>query len=67
MESIKKRYIIDENRQTVAVQINIADFEKLEQLFEDYALGKLIEENDPTDTLPLDKAKVYYDSLDKSV
>lgn len=57
MNTIKKKYIVDEDQQTVAVQIDIADFEKLEQLFEDYALGKLIEENDPNDILSLDEAK----------
>lgn len=65
METIKKRYIVDENRQTVAVQIDIADFKKLEQIFEDYALGKIMEENDPTNVLPLNEARTYYDSLDK--
>ena len=49
METIKKKYIIDENQRKIAVQIDIADFEKLEQLFEDYALGKMIEENDLAD------------------
>ena len=65
MDAIKKQYIVDENQRPVAVQIDIADFEKLEQLFEDYALGKIMEENDPTDTLPLDEAKAYYDRLNK--
>ena len=65
MNTIKKKYIVDEDQQTVAVQIDIADFEKLEQLFEDYALGKLIEENDPNDILSLDEAKKLYNQLDK--
>ena len=65
MDTIKKKYTVDEDQQTVAVQIDIADFEKLEQLFEDYALGKLIEENDPGDTLSLNEAKKLYDQLDK--
>ena len=61
MNTIKKKYIVDEQQQTVAVQIDIADFEKLERLFEDYALGKLMEENDSRDNLSLDEAKQFYD------
>ena len=61
MEAIKKKYIVDEHEQKVAVQIDIVDFEKIERLLEDYALGKLIEENDPADNLTLAEAKTYHD------
>ena len=47
MDAIKKRYIIDENEHKVAVQIDIAEFEKMEQILEDYALAQLMKENDP--------------------
>ncbi len=43
------------------VQIDIADFEKIEQLLEDHALGKLMEENDSAENLDLKEAKAYYD------
>lgn len=66
MEKIKKRYIVDEDQKKVAVQIDIADFEKIEQILEDYALGQLIAENDPGETLNLKEAKEFYDRLDKS-
>lgn len=66
MEQIKKKYIVDERQQTVAVQIDIADFEKIEQLLEDYALGKILEKNDPSDNLTLADAKAYYDQISKT-
>ena len=64
METIRKKYIVDEQQQTIAVQIDIADFEKIEQLLEDYALGKILEENDPSDNLTLVDAKAYYNRKD---
>ncbi len=66
MEAIKKKYIVDEDQQKVAVQIDIADFEKIEQILEDHALGQLMEENDPEESLDLREAKRYYDQLDKA-
>ncbi|WP_194976702.1 hypothetical protein [Aquiflexum lacus] len=63
MEEIKKKYIIDESSKKVAVQIDINDYEKLEQLIEDYALGKYMEENDPTEVLTLNEARVLYEKM----
>lgn len=39
--------------------INIESLSKIEQILEDYALGKLIEENED-DVLSLEDAKIYY-------
>ena len=66
MEAIKKKYIVDEDQRKIAVQIDIDDFEKIEQILEDYALGKLMEENDPSEKLDLQDAKKFYDQLDKA-
>lgn len=63
METIRKQYIVNEQQQRVAVQIAIADFEKIEQILEDYALGQLMQENDPEDSLDTAAAKEYYDSI----
>jgi len=65
MLKIKKRYLTDENKNPVAVQLDIKTFEKIEQLLEDYALGQLIEQNDPADNLSLQEAKSYYQKLNK--
>lgn len=66
MKVIKKKYIIDEDQKKLAVQIDIADFEKIERILEDYALGQLIQENDPVDNLNMEEARKYYDKLNKS-
>lgn len=66
METIKKKYIVDEDQQRIAVQIDIRDFERIERILEDYALGQLMEENDPKENLDLQNAKKYYDQLKKA-
>jgi len=63
MLEIKKTYVTDSKKRPVAVQVDIQTFEKMEQLLEDYALGQLIEENDPEDVLSVAEAKTYYESL----
>lgn len=65
MLKIKKLYITDENQRPVAVQVDIHDFERMEQIIEDYALGKFIEENNPKENLTLNEAKEYYKKLNK--
>lgn len=65
MDEIKKKYILDEHRNKVAVQIDIADFEKIERILEDYALGQLILQNDPADNLNVEEAKSFYKQLPK--
>jgi hypothetical protein len=44
MEAIKKKYIVDENNNKIAVQIDIDAYEKLEELLENYALVQLMKE-----------------------
>ncbi|MEA5624087.1 hypothetical protein [Nostoc sp. UHCC 0251] len=44
MLEVHKNYVLDENQQPIAVQIPIAEFEKIEEILEDYGLAKLIEE-----------------------
>lgn len=66
MEAIRKKYIIDENKNKVAVQIDIADFEKIERILEDYALVQLMKENDPAENLNLNEARAYYGKLNKN-
>ena len=63
MLEIKKTYVTDIKKRPVAVQFDIQTFEKIEQLLEDYALGQLINENDPEDLLSVAESKTYYDSL----
>jgi hypothetical protein len=66
METIKKKYVVDTDQNKVAVLIDIADFEKIEQVLEDYGLVKLMEENDPEQDLDIDDARKFYNQLDKA-
>ena len=63
MLNINKTYVTDSKKQPIAVQIDIQTFDKIEQILEDYALGKLIEENDPEDILTLNEAEEWYGKL----
>ena len=63
MLKIKKTYVTDEKKNPIAVQIDIDTYQKIEQLLEDYALGQLIDENDPEENLSLNEAKTYYEKI----
>lgn len=66
MDTIKKKYIFDENQNKIAVQIDIAAYKKIEQILEDYALGQLMEENDSMQNMSVSEARVAYSQLKKS-
>ena len=63
MLNIKKKYVEDENGQPIAVQIDIETFKKMENLLEDYALGRLLEEDTEQEYLSVEEAKSHYRSL----
>ena len=65
MEEIKRTYIIDEQNRTLAVQIDIDTFNKIEELLENYALVQLMEEQTDEEVLELDEALAYYQTLEK--
>jgi hypothetical protein len=46
--------------------IDIETFEKLEELLENYGLGKYMEEVDDEEALNINEAKEYYDILKKN-
>jgi hypothetical protein len=60
MLDIKKTYVTDSRKRPLAVQIDIKTFKRIEQVLEDYALGKLIEENNPDEVLSVAEANEYY-------
>jgi RelB Antitoxin len=60
MRGISKKYIVDENNNKVAVQIDIETFIKLEKILEDYALGKYMEDVKSDKILTLAEAKKLY-------
>lgn len=65
MLKIKKKYVVDEKKRPFAVQVDIATFERMERLIEDYALGQLINENNSNDDMALEEGKAYYRKLIK--
>jgi RelB Antitoxin alpha helical domain len=66
MEEIKRTYIIDEQNRKLAVQLDIDTFNKIEELLENYALVQLMEEPTDDETLELDEAMAYYQTLEKA-
>ena len=62
---LKRQYIVDEDNQKVAVQLDIATFEKIENVLENYALVRLINA-DQSATMTIEDAKKYYATLDKA-
>lgn len=64
METIKKKYLIDENNNQIAVQIDIETYQKLEELLENYALVELMKEDD-SERLEIREAKEFYKKLPK--
>ena len=63
MLEINENYVLDENQNAIAIQIPIAEFEKIEEILEDYGLGKLIEEVNNDEMFSKDKALKYLESL----
>ena len=63
---IKPNYIVDEHNHRIAVQLDIKTFEKIEEIFENYALYHLMQgEGNDDETLDLESAKEYYKTLEK--
>ena len=65
MLKIKKKYVVDEKKRPFAVQVDIATFERMERLIEDYALGQLINENNSDDEMTMEEGKAFYQKLIK--
>ena len=65
MLSIHKNVVLDENQKPIAVQIPIKEFERLEEVIENYGLAKLMEEVKDEKPLTLEEAKQFYGKLRK--
>ena len=66
MNDIKRKYIVDENNNKVAVQLDLNTFNQIEEVLENFALVQFMKENDKDTILSLKEAKSYYNKLDKS-
>ena len=63
MLEINKNYVLDSNQNKIAVQIPIAEFEKLEEIIENYGLAQLMDEVEDEETLNKEDALAYLASL----
>lgn len=63
MQEIIKKYIVDEHNNRLAVEIDIETFNKIEELLEDYGLYRLMNESIDAESLDLEQAKEYYQSV----
>jgi len=66
MKTVKRKYIVDEKNRKVAVQLDIKTFNRIEEIMENFALYKLMDENKDEDILYIKSAKKYYSKLKKS-
>ncbi len=67
MLQVHKNYVLNEDRKTVAVQIPVVEFERIEELLENYGLAKLIDETQNDERLSGKTAQQYYQSLKNNV
>lgn len=67
MLELHKNIVLDENQKPIAVQIPIEEFERLEEVIENYGLAKLIDEVADDEELSLNEAKKLYQSLKQNV
>ena len=65
MNKIKKEYVVSDDNKKKAVLIDIETFETIEEILENYGLGKFMEEVEGEESLSLKDAKKYYSSLKK--
>ena len=63
MFEFHKSYVLNEQQQPIAVQIPLAEFERIEEILENYGLVKLMEEPDDMERLSKAEALEYYQSI----
>jgi hypothetical protein len=67
MLEIHKKIVLDEDQRPFAVQIPIQEFERLEEIIENYGLSKLMDEVKNEERLSVEDARTYYKSLKTNV
>ena len=63
MLEINKNFLLDSSQNPIAVQIPIAEFEKIEEILEDYGLAQLMDETNDDEILSKEEALKYLASL----
>ena len=67
MLEIHKNIVVDENQKPIAVQIPIEQFERMEEVIENYGLAKLMDEVANDEQLSVQEAKQFYRALKRDV
>ena len=67
MLEIHKKIVLDEDERPFAVQIPIKEFERLEEIIENYGLSKLIDEVKDDEKLSIEEARTHYKTLKRNV
>ncbi|HDR14085.1 MAG TPA: hypothetical protein ENN79_01085 [Desulfobacteraceae bacterium] len=67
MLEIHKNIVVDENQKPIAVQIPIEQFERMEEVIENYGLAKLMDEVAKDEQLSVQDAKQFYEALKRDV
>jgi len=67
MLEINKKIVLDENQKPIAVQIPIEQFERMEEVIENYGLAKMMDEVADDEQLSVHEAKHLYQSLKQDV
>ena len=57
MLKIRKNYVLDENQNPIAVQIPLAEFERIEEIIENHGLARLMDEVQDEACLPNEPEK----------
>ncbi len=63
MLKLHKNIVLDESQKPSAVQVPIKEFERLEEIMENYGLAKLMDEAKDDKRLSAKEAQKYYQSL----
>lgn len=67
MLELHKSIVLDENKKPIAVQIPIEEFERMEEVIENYGLAKMMDEVADDEQLSVHEAKHLYRSLKQDV
>jgi len=67
MLKLHKSIVLDENQKPIAVQIPIEQFERMEEVIENYGLSRLMDEVADDEQLSVEEAKHFYRSLKEDV
>ncbi|MGR9108670.1 MAG: hypothetical protein ACU843_17265 [Gammaproteobacteria bacterium] len=63
MFKIHKTILVDENEKPIAVQIPFEEFQRIEEVIENFGLAKLMTETENDERLSGEAAKAFYESL----